>query len=134
MMTDNLKGKSAPWDQIQACLSVLDKQHASINGLITLMNDGTLEEKDLETKTIKPLFIIFEAIAKLLRDNKIIKSESEEEKVKIEAVTRAIMKLQTSFITQNNIMHVKQEIEKTIGPAISQEIENLLLSMSGLLE
>ncbi len=69
---DKIEGKSAQWALIEACLATLDEKYANIKGLIALKNDGTLSVKDLETKTIKPLFIIHEAISKLLRDNNII--------------------------------------------------------------
>ena len=78
-MSVNLQGKSADWKLIEACLTVLNTEQNNIVKLVDLKINGTLDEKDLETKTIKPLYLIYEAIAKLLRDNNIIKKESEEE-------------------------------------------------------
>ncbi len=58
-MNDNLEGKSAPWPQIEACLTVLDKFNSNIKALINLKNDEMLTVKDLETKAIKPLYLIY---------------------------------------------------------------------------
>ncbi len=96
--------------------------------MVNLKNNKTLSTKDLESKTIRPLFIIYEAVEKVLRENGIIKGESEEEKKKMECVFGAMMKLQTSFITQNkqnqydikaNISSIKEEIEKSLGAVVS---------------
>ncbi len=48
-----------------------------------------------------------------IQSKKFIKSESEKEKVKMETLSRAIMKLQTSFITQNkqNQYDIKKNIK-----------------------
>ncbi len=100
-MSVNLQGKSAPWALIEACLAVLITEYNNMQYLITLKNNGTLDVNVLESSAIKPLHHIYEAISKLLRENNIIKKESQEEKAKIETVFGAIMKLQTTFITHN---------------------------------
>ena len=110
---------------------------------MSLKNNGILTDKNLEFNTIRPLYLIYEAIVKLLRDNNIIKTESEESKTKIEVVFKEIMKLQKTFICQNNlnqfdiqgnIAYIKSEIERTLGTTMSQEVEKILMSLTGLLE
>ncbi len=140
-MADILKENSAPRPPIQTCLNFENSQASNIQSLMIVKKDGTLEEKPLEAKIIKPLSLIYESVSKLLRDKSIIKSKSEEENKKMETVFCAILKLQTTFLSQNNqydikanIKDMKLEIEEIIGPDLSQEVEKMLMGMSGILE
>ena len=141
-MINDLQGKSVPWPLIEACLTVLNTEQNNLHALVALKNNGTLPVNTLENLAIQPMYLIYEAVAKLLRDNNIIKTESEEGKVKMECALTAIMKLQDAFLRQNklnqfdiksNIKHAMNDIDISVGATISEEIEKCLMSMAGIL-
>lgn len=60
----------------------------------------------------------------------------------MECALTAIMKLQDTFLRQNklnqfdiksNIKHAMNDIEKSVGASMSDEIEKCLMSMAGIL-
>jgi ribosomal silencing factor RsfS len=67
-------------------------------------------------------------VVKILNDNKIIKSESEKSKNKMEIIVREVLKLQDTFVslskssqwnTEAIISTVKPQLEKSLGAAMS---------------
>ena len=71
-MSDILEGKHAPWANTQPVLAILEKEQESIKMLIRLKESNYLTIKELESKVLMPLLLIYQAIQTLFKDSNVL--------------------------------------------------------------
>ena len=85
----------------------------------------------------------FEFLSKILKENQILQNDEEESTEKIQIIFYAFLKLQKNFIAQTNkskldiqdkISNVMPDIVQSCGAVVSEEIKDLFLSISNILQ
>ncbi len=71
-MSDILEGKHAPWANTQPVLAILEKEQESIKMLICLKESNYLTIKELESKVLMPLLLIYQALQTLFKDSNVL--------------------------------------------------------------
>ncbi len=111
--------------------------------LISLKDEGVLEESAIETKITFIIIEIHDTVTRLLNENSIIKSESDKSKNALQIVIREVLKLQDTFLSLGNssqwdteeiIKSMKPQLETSLGAAMSEEMGDTLLSMKSVFD
>ena len=99
-MTDNLAGKSVPWDSIQKYIAALKQADADAAEFISLKNKGLLPVAVVETTIPSSMLLLYILLNQILNDNNII-NEKEQERNKIEIIISTVLKLSNTIVGQN---------------------------------
>lgn len=75
-------------------------QDLQFTALLSLKESGVLSLAEIETKITLPMIQIYEHITKVLRENNVLKEESEAMMNKVEVLVGTIMKIQNTYIAQ----------------------------------
>jgi len=98
---------------------VVEEQHESIKMFIRLKDQNHLTIKDLESRALRPLLLIYQAIQALFKDSNVLDVDFELSKDKLGSIFKSILGLPNTFISlqKNNKIEIQQVI-KTIIPEI----------------
>lgn len=108
-----------------------------------LKDNGKLKVPAAEESMTQAIVEMHDTVVKLLGENSIIESDSEKSKNKIEKIIREVLKLQDTFISLNKSSQWNTEaiiktmiphLEASLGAKMSQEIGDMLVSMTGVFE
>ena len=141
-MTDNLAGKSVPWESIQKYITALKTNDTDLGELIGLKNKGRITQSVVESSAPALMLELHLLLRQILKENNII-NEGEQEKNKMEILVSTVMKLQHSFISQSSlhqqdtrgiIMSMIPHLQANLGATMSEEVTKILSSMTGLLD
>jgi hypothetical protein len=93
-----------------------------------LKSQGILKVEIAEESITKTIIQLTDDITKILRNNKVILSESAQSNKKMEILVKEVLKLQSSFVSSNNlnqlnleqtIRSAKMELNQSVGAAMS---------------
>ena len=101
-MTDNLAGKSVPWDAIQKFIEVSKTNQNDLERLIDSKTKDQLDVSDVEAGAALPMVQVYRFLQQTLNENGVI-NEKELEKNKMEILMNAVFKIEESFISQTNL-------------------------------
>ena len=101
-MTDNLAGKTVPWESIEKYIAVLKQNNADIDKFIDLKNSGLLTVSVVEASVPASMHKIYKLLHQILNDNNII-NEKDQERKKIEIIISTVLKLSNTIVGQNSL-------------------------------
>jgi len=93
-----------------------------------LKGQGILKLEVAEESITKTIIQLTDDITRILRNNKVILSESAQSNKKMEILVKEVLKLQNSFVSSNNlnqlnleqtIRSAKMELNQSVGAAMS---------------
>ena len=78
---------------------MVEEQHESIKMFIRLKDQNHLTIKDLESKSLRPLLLIYQAIQALFKDSNVLDVDFELSKDKLGSIFKSILGLPNTFIS-----------------------------------
>ncbi len=122
-----------PWAQIKELMNVVHVQYKVISQFEDNVEQEHMPADVAETLFVNPLTKLHSSLSKILRDNKVLSGDGQQEQLIVAKMVDSMLKVQNELNSQSNSQNIKilpakmtNDIKEVVGGSVSDETDMVI--------